>query len=95
MTWLKAFIASKASGWLAVAGLAVVSGLLIYIQQLRIEAAHCKGRESVQGQVDALTDKVVRQIDEQSKTDVAQVRSIDDECARNLVPSAVVDRLRE
>ena len=95
MKWLFAFMRSPVSGWIGAGAVTISLGLLVYIQQLRVEAAHCKGRESVQEQVDRLTDKVVKGIEQSAADDVRAIRQEPDACADARLPDTVLDSLRD
>jgi uncharacterized membrane-anchored protein YhcB (DUF1043 family) len=82
----------QATAWVAAILLAVIALGVGYVQQLRVEAAHCRGRESVQAQLDDLTDKVVKGIHRETKDAVEQIEDLaDDGCLDRVVPDGLRD----
>lgn len=95
MGWFSMFLMSRASGWLAVVALAALSALGWYIQDLKIDAARCAGQDDIRGQLEVLTDKVVKDIDEHEDANVRAVREASGPCLGERVPDVIVDGLRD
>ena len=82
----------QATAWVAAILLAVIGVGVAYVQQLRVEAARCQGRESVQAQIDHLTDKVVKGIQQETEDAVEQIEDLaDDGCLDRPVPDGLRD----
>ena len=82
----------QATAWVAAVLLAVIALGVGYVQQLRVEAARCQGRESVQAQLDYLTDKVVTGIRKETDDAVEQIEDLaDDGCLDRPVPDSLRD----
>jgi hypothetical protein len=82
----------QATAWVAAVLLAVIGISATYIQQLRVEAARCQGRESVQAQIDHLTDKVVKGIRKETESAVDEIEDLaDDGCLDRVVPDGLHD----
>jgi hypothetical protein len=94
VSWFKAFLFSKASGWLAVILLGAASGLLWYIQDLKIRAARYDAVEEIRPQLKALTEKVVQEIGKREDESIQAVRDADGPCLAERVPDAILDSLR-
>ena len=83
----------QATAWVAAVLLAVIALGVGYVQQLRVEAARCQGRESVQAQLDDLTDKVVKGIRKETKEAVSEIEDLaDDGCLDRPVPDSLRDQ---
>ena len=87
------WLASRSSGWAAVGALAVIAGLALYIQGLRVDAAYCKGQQSSSKTVERLADRVAETIEHEADE---QIEAIEQEggCAAEPAPGAVLDGLR-
>jgi hypothetical protein len=83
-----------ASFWIAsVAGIALTVAVG-YVQQLRVKAARCQGQEDIREQVERLTDRVVKNIEETTDDQIRAIRQTPDQCADLPVPDVVIDSLR-
>ena len=91
MSSIWAWLATRAaSGWIAAVAAALIGLGVWQIQQLRVEAAQCKGRLSVQGQLDKLTERVVEQIEDETDETLDRIEDLaDDGCLDRVVPDGV------
>ena len=82
----------QATAWVAAILLAVIGIGVTYVMQLRVEAARCQGRESVQEQLDTLTTKVVKGIRKETESAVDEIEDLaDDGCLDRVVPDGLRD----
>jgi len=95
MTWLLRFVRAPASGWLAVALVALVMGLGWYIAELREDAAYCEGQQSTAPAIERLTKRVTKEIEQQAHDDVQAIKDSPDACSTQPAPPAVLDSLRQ
>lgn len=92
--WFQGFLFSRASGWLAVILLGAASGLLWYIQDLRVRAARYDAVEEIRPQVEELTRKVVKEISRREDESIEELREAEGPCLAERAPDAVIDSLR-
>lgn len=93
--WLWGFLATRAAtGWAIAAGIAVAGSLALYVQQLRVNAAYCKGQQVTSASVERLTNQYTETIEGLAKDDIDTIRQ-EGGCALEPAPPAVIDSLRD
>ena len=98
--WLWKWIATRAAtAWVLALAVAAVSALGIYIQQLRVDAARCIGREEAQVLIDKLTDRQIETIEEEADQAVHDIPGTtneeDRDCLSARGPQSAIDFLRD
>jgi hypothetical protein len=88
------FLLSKASGWLAVLFLSIIGGLGWYIKNLQLEAARCEGQEEIRAQLEELTGRVIKDVEEDTDDKIRNVRRDPEDCLDSNLPESVLNGLR-
>ena len=75
------------SNWLVIVGITAVASLMLYIQQLRVDAARCKGQQDVAAQLESLRSQLIertRQDRKEALDELSQIPS--DDCLNRRSP---------
>ena len=76
----KLFLKSTLSGHIAWISVTAFLALAVYVQTLRVQAAYCKGQQSVVPAVEKLTDRLTKKIEQSADRQVDDLRKVESDC---------------